>query len=1367
MGPGAAPAGVEGWLPQYTVPPLPQRSRGALLSSLPPRVLQGSASSSEQDTWSPPVIGSAQGCLLPPRETNPEGFSLTHPAPLGLDAMEWVKELNSLFRDIQDESEDGNEDRNEDLTEIAEEKITALYGANADQKTLEELKKDDKYAEIENLLSNSKIIISNSDVSEFASDVARFIQHSKTCPGGWYWPLVKSVKIKIPDCHELLEHIVIVDIPGTGDCNKTRDDLWKSKLRECSSVWIVSGINRATDDKDPWGILKHCIEELGPGGECKRINFICTKTDDISPDQKITCIRHRNEDAKTKMKEKFEKSEIKKRFRTENDFLQVFTVSSNAFFDTSLNLESAETEIPKLQDVLRSLNKSINRELTRDYVYEAKGVLSLIQSVQLDTDKKAAETKVAIRMDLENNLKKALSEMGKYFDSIYNDLEKCLSKGVDKSVQSCVASTKAMISPKKDGRGFHKTLQALCKNYGYYLPKNRDAVLDLNKRLVKPLHENIDEIFNQIFPMSGKTGKSVQEQIDKFTIIQSDPAYFRSSVERHIQNFIKIETMYAIVTLQDSDEVMVAASNWLSPDKKQCYWPPFKSTEKCTEAVQNRIKPETGGKPWEKLNIIFHRENVTFEKAKEGQKEIEDQKERSYLLATGFSGMMKRRRLENTQGMPNNQLTTVPPASRASTSRMSADDMGIMEKAKNIMKRVTDNLVHTIIKHNDIILKINKMHTVSRKKATIGIIGRTGEGKSSLLSAILGEKDLLPSGCFGACTSVVTQVEANLTDSDYTAEIELISKEEWEKELKDLFRDIQDESDDRNEDLIEIAEEKITALYGADADEKTLEELKKEDRYAEIENLLSISKKTISNSDVSEFASDIARFIQHSKSSPGDWYWPLVKSVNIKIPNCHELLEHIVIVDIPGTGDCNKTRDDLWKSKLRECSSVWIVSGINRASDDKDPWGILKHCIEELGPGGECKHINFICTKTDDINPVAYMRSARLTIPKDKDQKIMCIRHRNEDAKTKVKEKFEKSEIKKRFRTENDFLQVFTVSSNAFFDTSLNLESAETEIPKLQDVLKSLNKSINRGLTRDYVHEAKGVLSLIQSVQLDTDKKAAETKFTIRMDLENNLKKALSEMDKYFDSIYNDLEKCLSKGVEESVQSCVASTKALISKKDGRGFHKTLQALCKNYGCYLPKSRDKILDLNKSLVKPVHENIDDIFSQLFPVSGKTGQSVQEHIDKFTIIQSDFRSSAVRHIQNFIKTEEAKLKALLNRETVELKKDIYASIIKTILDEMSPCYEKAAALTGTGSMKERQDMLITTVDVKKQDMFNKAKMEVLKKLKHLKLSIKDALGSGLKKAMDLSLSQSSDNTLKDVSREIDQMEALLKQLTDAN
>ncbi len=78
-----------------------------------------------------------------------------------------------------------------------------------------------------------------------------------------------------------------------------------------------------------------------------------------------------------------------------------------------------------------------------------------------------------------------------------------------------------------------------------------------------------------------------------------------------------------------------------------------------------------------------------------------------------------------------------------------------------------------------------------------------------------------------------------------------VSLQEWEKQLKDLFRDIKDDSEDRNEDLIEIAVEKITALYGNNADQKTLEELKNDEKFAEIETFLSISKKIISNSNVS------------------------------------------------------------------------------------------------------------------------------------------------------------------------------------------------------------------------------------------------------------------------------------------------------------------------------------------------------------------------------------------------------------------------------------------------------------------------------------------------------------------------------------
>lgn len=72
--------------------------------------------------------------------------------------------------------------------------------------------------------------------------------------------------------------------------------------------------------------------------------------------------------------------------------------------------------------------------------------------------------------------------------------------------------------------------------------------------------------------------------------------------------FSSSSAMYAVITFQDTDEVMVAASNWLNTDKTQCHWPPFRSEERSLRAVKYRTEPSTGGKPWKMLNIIIHAE---------------------------------------------------------------------------------------------------------------------------------------------------------------------------------------------------------------------------------------------------------------------------------------------------------------------------------------------------------------------------------------------------------------------------------------------------------------------------------------------------------------------------------------------------------------------------------------------------------------------------------------------------------------------------------------------------------------------------------------------------------------------------------------
>nr|XP_055075141.1 nuclear GTPase SLIP-GC-like [Misgurnus anguillicaudatus] len=255
---------------------------------------------------------------------------------------------------------------------------------------------------------------------------------------------------------------------------------------------------------------------------------------------------------------------------------------------------------------------------------------------------------------------------------------------------------------------------------------------------------------------------------------------------------------------------------------------------------------------------------------------------------------------------------------------------------------------------------------------------------------------------------------------------------------------------------------------------------------------------------------------------------------------------------------------------------------------------------------------------------------------------------------------------------------VFTVSSKAFFEQNPVVKKPDTEIPKLQDFLKNHNKSINRERARDYVNEAKGVLSLIQSFLPSTDEAVVQIKAKFHDDLQKNLNEALTELDCQFDIIQNNLDQCLSKGVLQSVQQSLENAKTEVIERV-RGYHKILKRLCVNNGHFWSKYWNEIIDLNKCLAHHMKENISEEFSIIFSVNEKNGKSIQEHLDKFSIIQSDKtypRSSLFHHIQNFIKTQEIKLKASCNRKILRKKKKMYNLIEKTIQKKMSPCYESS-------------------------------------------------------------------------------------------
>ncbi|XP_075942095.1 nuclear GTPase SLIP-GC-like isoform X1 [Anarhichas minor] len=652
----------------------------------------------------------------------------------------------------------------------------------------------------------------------------------------------------------------------------------------------------------------------------------------------------------------------------------------------------------------------------------------------------------------------------------------------------------------------------------------------------------------------------------------------------------------------------------------------------------------------------------------------------------------------------------------------------ILSDVKDIMR-----CVHQKIPPQD--NKLNKFLTErisdlkTDKKERVGVFGKTGAGKSSLINAVIGEKDLLPSGDFRACTSVMIEVEANMQNSKYEANIEFITKEEWKDELwfsKNFLGDNADqESDDDSRDIVE----KLSALYGEDWKNKSPDDLMNDRYFKEIPEFLLPKEKILTVKTAKELS---AKLVRYTRSDPKDeegkdikrWYWPLVKCVTIKVPN-NDLLKHVTLVDLPGNGDRNKSRDKMWKKLVGSCSTVWIVTEMNRAASEREAWEILESASSFMGNGGQCQHIYFICTKSDLIKNSKHHSTA--------DVRALILK-RNEQAKKEVKEEFSKlKEIKKHFSDES--FKVFTVSSDEFLEKNY-LDPDDTEIPKLQECLQDLNDCHSE--TLNYVSGAHGILSLIQGASRGG---GADTKTAVYTVLQQKMRDELDKVRKPMKETYLGFEKCLSEGVEKSKSSCEKDLKSVINpNKSGRGFHRTLKCIVEHDGIHKTK-KGKQINLNMKLSSCLTESIDEEFKKTFPNEGKCGP-FSGVLNSFSLDtkmmkeKTEFKDVELQLI--FLSTEEEQIKTKLNKIIRERKKTIYSSLTTTIETNMQKCYDEAKQIKGPGMLNDVRETMVKHVVGSKNVMFQKAKAVMLKQLDDLMKYILVNLEKTVQKSIELSL-----------------------------
>ncbi|PWY95777.1 hypothetical protein BO94DRAFT_562395 [Aspergillus sclerotioniger CBS 115572] len=309
---------------------------------------------------------------------------------------------------------------------------------------------------------------------------------------------------------------------------------------------------------------------------------------------------------------------------------------------------------------------------------------------------------------------------------------------------------------------------------------------------------------------------------------------------------------------------------------------------------------------------------------------------------------------------------------------------------------------------------VRTLEYAGTEKVIIGVVGCTGAGKSSLINAILDEKNVLSTDCMRASTAVATEISYNDGKSKYRAEVEFIKQKEWERELEILFAEIRDHQEEVARGAIPkdsdaaVALDKIKSVYPTmtpqDILNASVADLLGNERVSELLG----TTLGFEGNDSKAFSAKLKFYIDSkgkrgrpkksakkeedaagqadstSKSDTSDHgigLWPLVRVVRI-YTRASALATGAVLVDLPGIFDSNAARVAVAEEYMRRCSAHWIVAPINRAVDDKVARDLLGKNYK-LQMQMECafNDITFICTKTDDIAPVEVIQSLGLDLP--------------------------------------------------------------------------------------------------------------------------------------------------------------------------------------------------------------------------------------------------------------------------------------------------------------------------------------------------------------------------------------------------
>mmetsp|Transcript_19729 Transcript_19729/g.54804 ORF Transcript_19729/g.54804 Transcript_19729/m.54804 type:complete len:1112 (-) Transcript_19729:310-3645(-) len=672
---------------------------------------------------------------------------------------------------------------------------------------------------------------------------------------------------------------------------------------------------------------------------------------------------------------------------------------------------------------------------------------------------------------------------------------------------------------------------------------------------------------------------------------------------------------------------------------------------------------------------------------------------------------------------------------------------------------------------------------------TVVVVGNTGAGKSTMLNTLLGERNVLPTNGMRACTAALVELTYLLpaeapSGMPYVGEVDFISVEEWENELDLLFQDLT-QQDGRA--ILHVSDStahnygswcKVVAVYGESYTHSTVEEAGRR-RPPTVEQLRrklkadrSITHKLgttfkLTAPDAMTFKKSIEQFVDSSNEGTKS-FWPIVKMMRMRSCKWNVLKTGAKLVDAPGVRDDNSARDGVVQKYFKEADSIWIVSHINRAVNDKTAKDMLGESFRrQILMDGQYGSMIFVATQSDNLLQTEIAQN--LGLPEGTPIHE-CAAKRNEFTKQRIQEDFldgleemqrmsgaavNREELRAKFH-----LPVFTVSGMDFQKLSGVRETdgeakvwtdiEGTEIPALTRYVHNAALQKRRTAIRTHAEAIVNLCDSIHAVATDDSSKDAEllcrVKQAFTQAVSTRISRGTQELLEEFDlavkaSFASLIGTQLLLGAE-------AATKEVMTTVQGWGRKPREGGM--QWGTYKAHTRrDGVfrLDMNELMAEPVYRAVSSYWEQTFSSSVQTAfQTIQQrgttlvkelNSSFYAQLQQSGMAEVAAQLESFKGSVESKAIARVTNSLDQAKefgrsqqREVNRTITPSIQEHMRPGYATGTAEAGPGSHARRKEIIEEFVDRERQAMFSMAIQPVVTGLEALRQSLVSTVQQGL-------------------------------------